>query len=137
MKAARSPTRPAATIVADYFVGEAPSECYSSTAATVINEAGATISAYSRSYAFRVYAFGAPATVLNSGNIVSNGDGVRLSDGGVVNNAKGGTISGANVEGVRIFQGAGAVTNAGAISGKVGVSIMSALFYIRPRRDGD
>ena len=45
---------------------------------TVINKAGATISAYSDSYAAGVDAFGAPATVLNSGSIVSNGDGVNF-----------------------------------------------------------
>jgi hypothetical protein len=98
----------------------------------VDNEAGATISAYanlnaSQTFAEGVVASSVSATLENSGNIVSNGCGVSFYSGGVVNNAKGGTISGANVTNnyygsVRIVGGAGAVTNAGAISGgKAGI----------------
>jgi hypothetical protein len=109
---------------------------------TVTNEAGATISGYANpnaavlSDAIGVYGNGGfygsgqqptPTTVENDGKILSNGNGVSLTFGGVVNNRKGGTISGADVTnpigygGVRIVGGAGTVTNAGAISGKVGV----------------
>jgi fibronectin-binding autotransporter adhesin len=109
---------------------------------TVTNEAGATISGYANpnaavlSDAIGVYGNGGfygsgqqptPTTVENDGKILSNGNGVSLTFGGVVNNRKGGTISGADVTnpigygGVRIVGGGGTVTNAGAISGKVGV----------------
>ncbi len=94
---------------------------------TVTNEAGAAISAYHNSN--RGFAAGVAAgygdTVKNYGKIVSNGYGVGIYSGGVVNNFKGGTISGANdigpYGGVRIMGGSPVVTNAGAISGKVGV----------------
>jgi hypothetical protein len=101
---------------------------------TVTNEAGATISAY-RNNAFFPGAgvnSGYPTTVQNYGNIVSNGNGVWLRSGSVVNNGKGGTISGGF--GRTIYFGAdkgvyiagyssasSLVTNAGAISGEIGV----------------
>jgi hypothetical protein len=97
---------------------------------TVTNEAGATISAYGQRGAVGVSANPGPAAIENYGNIVSNGNGVGTFYGGVVNNAKGGTISGANDVGsydggvlflVGVGGRAGVVTNAGAISGKVGV----------------
>jgi hypothetical protein len=89
---------------------------------TVTNEAGATISAYGGGFTHGVYAFFYPATVQNSGDIVSNGDGVGFISGGVVNNGRGGLIRGAN-EGVYMYRygGPSSVTNAGAISGNVGV----------------
>jgi hypothetical protein len=82
---------------------------------TVTNGAGATISAYSSRFAAGVGAYFGLGTLQNYGNIVSNGYGVTFHSGGVVNNGKGGTISGTGV-GVRL-DGAGRVTNAGAISG--------------------
>jgi hypothetical protein len=59
-------------------------------------------------------------TVTNAGTIIGTGAstaGVYLPIGGTVDNLSGGTISGGSGGGVFIKGGAGAVTNAGAISG--------------------
>jgi hypothetical protein len=102
------------------FGGTAVSATYGD---TVTNQAGATISAYGPAAGVG----GGALVVQNYGNIVSTGYGVNFwYGGGVVNNFKGGTISGANDVGhydgaVRIVGGSPVVTNAGAISVKVGV----------------
>jgi fibronectin-binding autotransporter adhesin len=65
-----------------------------------------------------------PATVVNAGSIYGSGlarqDGVYLTDGGLVINHLGGTVSG--YEGVSIAGAAGTVINGGRISGGVYLS---------------
>jgi adhesin HecA-like repeat protein len=87
---------------------------------TVTNEAGATISA-TRADGVGVGSSGSSLTVQNYGNIVSNGNGVSIYYGGVVNNFKGGAITGkVGVSMGSTYNGTPeTVTNAGTISGSI------------------
>ena len=82
------------------------------TGAVLTNASGGTIAV---SAAAAVYGSGASATVLNSGSIQGNPEGVDLKDGGLVDNQAGATIAGAY--GVTIAGAAGTVVNTGSIRG--------------------
>ena len=90
----------------------------STNAATIINEAGGTISGYDTG----VYMRGGAATVVNAGSI-SGSLGIAFWLGGSVTNQSGGTIGGYS-SGVYITGSAGTVVNAGRIFGENFIGIV-------------
>ena len=73
-----------------------------------------------------VFVYGAPTAVVNYGTIaasISYASGVKLVDGGTVDNKSSGVIQGGGV-GVLLYGGAGTVTNAGAIAGGTSAGVL-------------